>query len=67
MHECVRCSDADVPLRTAVAVVTAVTVLAVEFSTGQCNGKVKVEKGKVVTIDAVKSQQREKKDGSTHS
>jgi hypothetical protein len=36
-------------------VVTAVTVLAVGFGTNHSDGKVKVETGKVVTIDAVKS------------
>ena len=48
--------------------VTAVTVPAVAFSTGHYDSKVKVEGGKVVAIDAVKSPGgRGKKDGSTHS
>jgi hypothetical protein len=46
--------------------VIAVTVLTVAFSTSHSDGKVKVEKGKVVAINGVKSH-GEKKDGSTHS
>lgn len=53
-------------LQTVVTTVTTVTLLTVAFSTNHSNGKVKVEKGKVVAIDAVKSQ-GEKRDGSTYS
>jgi hypothetical protein len=48
-------------------VVTAVTLLTVVFSTNHSGGKVKVERGKVVAIDAVKSHQGGEMDDSTHS
>jgi len=47
-------------------VVTAVTILTVVFSTNHSGGKVKVERGKVVAIDAVKSHGGGL-DDSTHS
>ena len=37
------------------------TVLAVAFSTNHSDGKVKVETGKVVAIDAVKSHRGEQR------
>jgi len=48
-------------LQTVVTMVTAVTLLTVSFSTNHSNGKVRVEKGKVVAIDAVKSHRGRRK------
>jgi hypothetical protein len=50
-------------------VVTAVTVLTVAFNTDHRDSKVKVERGKVVAMDAVKSHRwgGGEIDDSTHS